>query len=59
MKIRKPLYTTIICISPFLSGCLGGGDDTPTEPPPEPSVITWDKLIWDDGSNDPNTLWED
>ena len=53
--IKKAIYIfTVAVVSMLLSGCFGGGGGTE-----EPPVINWDDLIWDDGSNAPNTLWED
>ena len=57
MKTRNVSFTVTICAFVlFVSGCFGGGDVSTTEPPL--TVNTWDTLIWDDGSNAPNTLWE-
>lgn len=52
------LLIALAIISMQLSGCFENDDDEVT-PPATPTVITWDKLVWDDGSGDPNTLWED
>ena len=59
LNIRKGIYIFIIAVASMtLFGCFGS-DGGATTPPPLPTVTTWDDLIWDDGSNDPNTLWED
>ena len=58
MKLNNVSFITIICaLALITSGCfvvVGGDGDTS-----ETTVVTWDNLIWDDGSNNPNTLWED
>ena len=57
MKTYRISIITVVCAFAFITfGCSSGGGDESTT---EPTVITWDKLIWDDGSNDPNTHWED
>lgn len=55
LGIKKAIYILAISVmSMQLFNCSGGDGSTS-----EPTVITWDDLVWDDGSNDPNTLWED
>ena len=57
IDIRKTIFVfAIVVVSMQLFGCSGSGGDASSPPP---TVITWDDLTWDDGSNDPNTLWED
>ena len=58
LSLKKTIFVlTMAVVSTQLSACFGGGGGSATEPPP--AVTTWENLIWDDGSNDPNTLWED
>lgn len=55
LTIRKAIFILAISvISLQLFNC-SQCDGSSTER----TVITWDTLIWDDGSNAPNTLWED
>jgi hypothetical protein len=53
--IRRAIFIIAISvISMQLFNCTGCDESTT-----ERAIVTWDTLIWDDGSNAPNTLWED
>lgn len=48
-------FISLIALGVLMVGCGGGGGGG--NEPVTPAVTTWEKLVWDDGSNNPNSRW--